>query len=140
MQLVLLRVEVQKRTVPRLRSVDIDRNAAVLLDSLDVRYHPLDVGELAEESHMFKNGSDRCNVPLNPEAPPDCVKFLWNPLYEEVQKDGRIKLVDRPQILRRGTGLDGWLVFELPKNAELSSFRWLAGDSIVINYQESSQR
>ena len=134
-ELVLLRVKVQNHTVPS-ASVDIDRNAAELLDSLEVRYHPLDVGELAEEPHMFKNRSDRCNVPLNPEAPQDCVKFLWNPLYEEVQKDGRIKLVGRPQILRRGTGLDGWLVFELPKNAELTSFRWLAGDTVTINFQE----
>ena len=134
-ELVLMRVKVENHTVPS-ASVDIDRNAAELLDSLQVRYRPLDISELAEESDMSGKASDRCNVPLNPEAPQDCVKFLWNPLHEEVQRDGRIELVERPQVLRRGTGLDGWLVFELPKNAVITSFRWLAGDTVTINFQE----
>ena len=85
---------------------------------------------------MSENRSDRCNVPSNPEAPEDCVKFLWNPTHEEVQSDGQIKLVQRPQILRRGTGLDGWLVFEIPKNVQLGSFSWLAGDTINIDFQK----
>ena len=134
-ELVLMRVKVENHTVPS-ASVDIDRNAAELLDSLQVRYRPLDISERAEKSDISGKKSDRCNVPLNPEAPQDCVKFLWNPLHEEVQHDGRIELVERPQVLRRGTGLDGWLVFELPKNAEITSFHWLAGDAVTINFQE----
>ena len=133
-ELVLMRVKVQNHAVPS-ASVDIGRNAAELMDSHQVRYRPLDVSELAEKSGTSENGSDRCNVPLNPEAPGDCVKFLWNSTYEEVHSDGRIKFVERPQILHRGTGLDGWLVFALPKNAELGSFRWLAGDTVTINFQ-----
>ena len=134
-ELVLMRVKIENHTVPS-ASIDIDRNAAALLDSLQVRYRPLDIGELAEESDMAGKEYDRCNVPLNPEAPQDCVKFLWNPLHEEVKHDGGIELVERPQVLRRGTGLDGWLVFELPKNAEITSFRWLAGDTVTINLKE----
>ena len=134
-ELVLMRVKVENHTVPS-ASVDIDRNAAALLDSLQVRYRPLDISELAEESDMSGKESGRCNVPLNPEAPQDCVKFLWNPLHEEVQHDGRIERVERPQVLGRGTGLNGWLVFELPKNSEIISFRWLAGDTVTINFQE----
>ena len=73
---------------------------------------------------------------MNPDEPWVCVKFLWNPAYEEVRSDGQTEFIARPQILPRGTGLDGWLVFEVPKDAELASFRWLSGDTISINFQE----
>ena len=134
-ELVLMRVKVENHTVPS-TSVNIDQHASELQDFLQIRYRPIDVSKLAQEASMSENRSDRCNVPSNPEAPEDCVKFLWNPTHEEVQSDGQIKLVQRPQILRRGTGLDGWLVFEIPKNVQLGSFSWLAGDTINIDFQK----
>ena len=134
-ELALMRVKVENHTVPS-TSVNIDQHASELQDFLQIRYRPIDVSKLAQEASMSENRSDRCNVPSNPEAPEDCVKFLWNPTHEEVQSDGQIKLVQRPQILRRGTGLDGWLVFEIPKNVQLGSFSWLAGDTINIDFQK----
>ncbi len=34
--------------------------------------------------------------------------------------------------LLKGTGIDGWLVFEAPIDSSVSHFRWLAGDSITV--------
>jgi hypothetical protein len=36
--------------------------------------------------------------------------------------------------LERGTGLDGWMVFEAPKETRFRDFRWSAGDSVTIPF------
>ena len=132
-ELVLLRVRVENHTATS-AIVNVDRDSAQLRDFFQGKYAPIDVGALAEDAEVPEKPSDRCNVPVNPESPTECVRFLWNAVYEEPQPDGRIELVQRAQQLPRGTGLDGWLVFEVPRDTEFRSFRWGAGDTVIIDF------
>ena len=132
-ELILLRVKVENHTATS-AIVNVNHESAQLRDFLQGRYFPIDVSARAQEAEVPENPSDRCNVPVNPDAPSDCVKFLWNATYEEVQPDGGLKLVQRAQELPRGTGLDGWLVFEAPKDTQFRSFRWGAGDTVTIDF------
>ena len=132
-ELVLLRVRVENHTATS-AIVNVDRDSAQLRDFFQGKYAPIDVGALAQEAGVPEKPSDRCNVPVNPESPTECVRFLWNAVYEEQQPDGQVKLVHRAQQLPRGTGLDGWLVFEVPRDTEFRSFRWGAGDTVIIDF------
>ena len=132
-ELVLLRVKVENHSATS-AIVNIDRDAAQLRDFFQGKYAPINVGALAEDAEVPEKPSDRCTVPVNPETPTECVRFLWNATYEEQQPDGQIKLVQRAQQLPRGTGLDGWLVFEVPRDTEFRSFRWGAGDTVIIDF------
>ncbi len=42
--------------------------------------------------------------------------------------------LDGPFELLRGTGIDGWMVFEAPKGTRFRDLRWLAGDVITITF------
>ena len=132
-ELVLLRVKVENHSATS-AIVNIDRDAAQLRDFFQGKYAPINVGALAEDAEVPEKPSDRCTVPVNPETPTECVRFLWNATYEEQQPDGQIKLVQRAQQLPRGTGLDGWMVFEVPRDTEFRSFRWGAGDTVIIDF------
>ena len=132
-ELVLLRVRVENHTATS-AIVNVDRDSAQLRDFFQGKYAPIDVGALAQEAEVPEKPSDRCNVPVNPETPTECVRFLWNALYEEQQPNGQVQLVHRAQQLPRGTGLDGWLVFEVPRDTEFRSFRWGAGDTVIIDF------
>ena len=132
-ELVLLRVRVENHTATS-AIVNIDRDSAQLRDFFQGKYAPVNVGALAQDAEVPEKPSDRCNVPVNPETPTECVRFLWNAVYEEQQPDGQVKLVQRAQQLPRGTGLDGWMVFEAPRGTEFRSFRWGAGDTVIIDF------
>ena len=132
-ELVLLRVKVENHTATR-AIVNIDREAAQLRDFLQGRYYPIDVSERAQDASVPESADDRCNVPIIPDDHTACVKFLWNPVYEETQPDGQTQLVERAQELPNGTGLDGWLVFEVPKETQFRSFRWSSGDTVTIDF------
>ena len=132
-ELVLLRVKVENHTATR-AIVNIDREAAQLRDFLQGRYYPIDVSERAQDASVPESADDRCNVPVIPDDHTACVKFLWNPVYEETQPDGQTQLVERAQELPNGTGLDGWLVFEVPKETQFRSFRWSSGDTVTIDF------
>ena len=132
-ELILLRVKVENHSATS-AIVNIDRDSAQLRDFFQGKYAPVHVGALAEDAEVPEKPSDRCNVPVNPDTPTECVRFLWNAVYEEQQPDGSVKLVQRAQQLPRGTGLDGWLVFEVPRGTEFRSFRWGAGDTVIIDF------
>ena len=132
-ELVLLRVRVENHSATS-AIVNVDRDSAQLRDFFQGKYAPIDVGAVAQDAQVPEKPSDRCTVPVNPETPTECVRFLWNATYEEAQPDGQIKLVQRAQQLPRGTGLDGWLVFEVPKDTQFRSFRWGAGDTVIIDF------
>ena len=132
-ELVLVRIKVENHTATS-AIVNVDRDSAQLRDFFQGKYAPLDVGSLAEDAEVPEKPSDRCTVPVNPDAPTECVRFLWNAVYEEAQPDGGTKLVQRAQELPRGTGLDGWMVFEVPKDTEFRSLRWGAGDTVIIDF------
>lgn len=42
--------------------------------------------------------------------------------------------LDGPFELLRGTGIDGWMVFEAPRGTRFRDLRWLAGDVITITF------
>jgi len=107
-ELILLRVRVENHTATS-AIVNVDRDSAQLRDFFQGKYAPVDVGALAQEAEIPEKPSERCNVPVNPESPTECVRFLWNALYEEQQSDGQGKLGHRAQQRPRDTGLDGWL-------------------------------
>ena len=44
-----------------------------------------------------------------------------------------VLFLEGPFELRRGYGLDGYMVFETPSATEFSNLRWLAGDSVTID-------
>ena len=132
-ELILLRVKVENHTATS-AIVNVDHEAAQLRDFLQGRYFPVDVSERAQEAGFPESASDRCNVPVNPDDHTACVKFLWNPVYSEVQPDGETRFVERAQELPKGTGLDGWMVFEVPEGTQMRSFRWSSGDTITIDF------
>ncbi len=124
-ELILLRVKVENHTATS-AIVNVDHESAQLRDFLQGRYFPIDVSAHAQKAEVPENPSDRCNVPVNPDMPTDCVKFLWN----GIDAGGAL----RAQELPKGTGLDGWLVFEAPKDTQFRSFRWGAGDTVTIDF------
>ena len=132
-ELLLLRVKVENHTATS-AIVNVDHESAQLRDFLRGRYFPIDVDERAAETALPENPADRCNVPVNPDSYTDCVKFLWNAAYEETLPDGEVKITRKAQVLPKGTGLDGWMVFEVPKDTRFRSFRWSAGDTVTIDF------
>lgn len=133
-ELVLLRVKVENHTATS-AILNIDHESAQLRDFLQGRYFPIDVSARADENAGIpENPADGCNVPVNPDDHTICVRFLWNAAFEETRPDGQIQIVQRAQELPNGTGLDGWMVFEAPKDTQFRSFRWAAGDTITIDF------
>ena len=118
-ELVLVRLKVENHTATS-AIVDINAQAAELRglekDTLErIRLRPLNVNELVEE----------VSAPENPGAERSIV-FLWNATLE----DGTSKAFNLP----KNFGLEGWLVFEAPKDTKFMEFRWRAGDSLTINF------
>ncbi len=132
-ELILLRVKVENHTATS-AIVNVDHEAAQLRDFLQGRYLPIDVSDRAQDAGIPESSRERCNVPVNPDDHTSCVKFLWNPVFAEPQPDGATKWVERAQELPRGTGLDGWMVFEVPKDTQIRSFRWSSGDTVSIDF------
>ena len=115
-------------------AVNVDEQSAQLRDFLQGRYFPINVGERAKPAGVPEKPGDHCAVQVNPEKPMVCVEFLWNQTFEETQPDGQPKLVQYSQQLPQGTGLDGWMVFEVPQGTMIRSLRWAAGDTVTIDF------
>jgi len=50
------------------------------------------------------------------------------------KKENNILFLEGSFDLPRGTSLDGWMVFEIPKGTEIKNLRWRAGDSITVRF------
>ena len=128
LELVLLRLKVENHTATS-AIVDIDGRAAELRDFLRGIYRPINVNERIEEVSPPENpGTERravCPQPGVPYQPRD-ICFLWN----ETLEDGDQKAFE----LKKDFGLDGWLVFEAPKESAFRELRWRAGDSLTIGF------
>ena len=66
-----------------------------------------------------------------PENPADAQKvppffLLWN----TPQEDGTSKAFD----LRQNFSIEGWMIFEAPKDLRFREIRWRAGDSLTIPF------
>ena len=64
--------------------------------------------------------------PVCPLQHPADLCFLWNATYN----DGSTRAFE----LLQGFGVDGWLIFEIPKDAEIRELRWRAGDGLTIEF------
>lgn len=113
-ELVLLRLKVENHTATS-AIVNIDQQAAELRDFTRGSYRPIDVKERAEEVSAPENPADERSM-----------VFLWN----KTQEDGTSKAF----VLQRDYGIDGWMVFEAPKETKFRELRWRAGDSLTIEF------
>ena len=114
MELVLLNVKVENHTATS-AIVNIDSQSAEIRDFFRVKYFPINPNERAEE----------VDAPANP-ADERSIVFLWNPTL----LDGTSQAFE----LEKGTGIDGWMVFEAPKDTKFREFRWRAGDTLSIDF------
>jgi hypothetical protein len=60
-------------------------------------------------------------------------------VVEEDRIEGSVEertmvFIEGPFELRKGMGIDGWMVFEAPQGTEFRDFRWRAADSITISF------
>ncbi len=114
LELVLLNVKVENHTATS-AIVNIDSQSAEMRDFLRGKYFPINPNERAEE----------VDAPANP-ADERALVFLWNPTL----LDGTSEAFE----LEKGTGIDGWMVFEAPKDTKFREFRWRAGDTLSIDF------
>jgi len=114
LELVLLRLKVENHTATS-AIVNIDGQAAELRDFLRGTYRPINVNERVEE----------VSAPENPGIERSML-FLWN----RTIGDGTSQAFE----LKKNFGLDGWMVFEAPKDSKFRELRWRAGDSLTIDF------
>ena len=122
LELVLIRVKVENHTATS-AILNIDRQAAELRDLAQGKYFPFDP--------LFRNGGndrvEEVDAPANPaDERSGSEFFLWNkPL-----PGGPSKAFE----LRKDSVLEGWMVFEVPKDTKFHQFKWRAGDTVSIPF------
>ena len=119
MEIVVLRVRVQNHTATS-AVFTVDKEGAQLRDFDSKSYLPLDVGESAAEvtEPPGPKSESRKVLELKPDGTFDTSRGFIRGAIE----------------LQRGTGLDGWIVFEAPIETRFRDFRWQAGDSVTIPF------
>ena len=123
-ELLMLRVKVENHKATS-AIVDIDQSAAEVRDFFHEKYFPIDVKERPEEVDAPEK-IDNQRVARCPFQQPADLCFLWNATYT----DGTTRAFE----LQQGFGVDGWLIFEVPKDAEIRELRWRAGDGLTIEF------
>ena len=114
LELVLIRVKVENHTATSV-IVNVDSQAADIRDFVRGKYFPINPNERFEEVDAPANPTDERNL-----------VFLWNPTLA----DGSSTAFE----LEKGHGIDGWMVFEAPKDTKFRAFRWRAGDTLSIDF------
>ena len=114
LELVLLKLKVENHTATN-AVVNIDERAAELRDFVQRKYFPINVNDTMVEVGEPENPYDERSM-----------VFLWNKL----SPTGEARAVE----LRRGCGLEGWLLFEAPIDTKFREFKWVAGDSLTIDF------
>ena len=114
LELVLLKLKVENHTATN-AVVNIDERAAELRDFVQGKYFPINVNDTMVEVGEPENPYDERSM-----------VFLWNKL----SPTGEGRAVE----LRRGCGLEGWLLFEAPIDTKFREFKWVAGDSLTIDF------
>jgi hypothetical protein len=126
--LVLLNVKVENHTATS-AIVNIDSQSAEIRDVFRGKYFPINPNERAEEVEPLPKVNRPWwrfwDAPANP-ADERSIVFLWNPTL----LDGTSQAFE----LEKGTGIDGWMVFEAPKDTKFREFRWRAGDTLSIDF------
>ncbi len=125
-ELLMMRVKVENHKATS-AIVDIDQGAAEVRDFFHDKYFPIDVKERPEEIGTPENVAEQrvAKCPISDQQPRNLC-FLWNTSYN----DGTTKAFE----LLQGFGVDGWLIFEVPKDVEIRELRWRAGDGLTIEF------
>ena len=123
-ELLMLRLKVENHKATS-AIVNIDQGAAEVRDFFHEKYFPIDVKERPEEIAAPER-IDRQRIARCPLQQPADLCFLWNTTYT----DGTTRAFE----LLQGFGVDGWLIFEIPKDAEIRELRWRAGDGLTIEF------
>ncbi len=123
-ELALLRLRVQNHTATS-AIVSIDQNAAELRDFFHDKYYPVDVHARPEEIAAPEGGSG-ARIARCPMEHPSDLCFLWNP--KDAAGDSR------SYVLEKGFGVEGWLLFEVPRDAQIRELRWRAGDGLTVEF------
>ena len=123
-ELLMLRLKVENHKATS-AIVNIDQSAAEVRDFFHDKYFPIDVKERPEEIDAPEQ-IDNQRVARCPLQQPADLCFLWNTTYT----DGSTRAFE----LQQGFGVDGWLIFEVPKDSEIRELRWRAGDGLTIEF------
>ncbi len=104
LELVLVRLKLENHTATSV-IVNVDEDAAELRDFASTIYRPLNVTQRVQET-------------TEPPGP-----------------QGRsLVFVQGSMELKKDCGVDGWMVFEAPKDTKFREFRWRASDSLSIDF------
>ncbi len=123
-EFLLLRIQVQNHRATS-AIVSIDGKAAELRDFFQGKYFPVNVNARAEATAAPER-VDQLRAARCPIQQPNDLCFLWNATFT----DGTEQAFD----LQKGYGIDGWLIFEAPKDTQIRELRWRAGDSLSIEF------
>lgn len=125
-ELLLLRVKVENHKATS-AIVDIDESAAELRDFFHEKYFPINVKERPQEIAAPEDIANQriARCPISDQQPRNLC-FLWNTSFT----DGSTRAFE----LLQGFGVDGWLIFEIPKDTEIRELRWRAGDGLTIEF------
>ena len=96
---------------------------------------PASVGPGESFSHTFDSVGTwdyGCRGPELPDSPAQ-VKVEAAGQQPAVRERSMLFL-NGPFEMLRGTGIDGWMVFEAPKGTRFRDLRWLAGDVITVRF------
>ena len=119
LELVVVHLKVQNHTATS-AIINVNKQGAELRDFDSEKYFPLEINERVRPANGPPGRGDRSAQVL------------------ELQKDGTFApsrgFISGPFELNKGTGLDGWMVFEAPPDAKFRTFRWRAGDSLTITF------
>ena len=110
-EIVRFRVKVENHTAAT-AIVNIDENAVILNDFFSNDYRPINIYE-----YQISEPSSEGSVSLTP---------LWNNITSQDDSESFA--------LPRGTGIDGWMFFDVPKDTHFREFKWRAGDSLGIEF------
>lgn len=127
LEFLLLRVKVQNHQATS-AIVSIDEEAAELRDAFQGKYYPVNLHARAEEVPA-PEGAPQLRIARCPIEQPNDLCFLWN---QTSVYYGTNRAFDLPFDLQKGSGIDGWMIFEVPQDTEIRELRWRAGDSLSI--------
>ena len=110
----------------------------LVLDPDDERADLQNTAEIAPQGsfvHKFSSPGVldyECSAEDMPSQEAQIVVEQFDPETEIAERS--MVFLTGPFELLRGEGIDGWMVFEVPKDTKFRYFRWRASDSITINF------
>ena len=122
LELVFLNLKVENHTATN-AVVSIDERSAELRDFVRGIYKPININDAMEEATGEPENPYKTVTGLAYEKG---MVFLWNKLTS----DGDNRAIE----LRKGCGLEGWMVFEAPVDTKFREFKWRTGDSLTIEF------